>query len=193
MDTMLQEIQADAPRESSEARAVFYTERAYGMARGAVACSWLGGRALNEVKEKLAHGEFRPWLESVSIAPETARRWMRVAEAYSLDELLDVGTVAKALKLLEDPALRVKEAALEGYDVATDTGVELLRHLWKTGEVLRKLDAAGGLEPALAKLKLSAGDGANLMASAAVPMDEYCTPENAVAYADRLIDAIEAN
>ena len=193
METMLQELQAAAPRESSEARAVFYTERTYGMARGAVACSWWAGRALNEVKEKLEHGEFGPWLKSVSIPDSTASRWMRVAEAYSLDELLDVGTVAKALKLLEDPALRVKEAALEGYDVATDTGVELLRHLWKTGEVLRKLDAAGGLEPALAKLKLSAGDGANLMAAAAVPMDEYCTPENAVAYADRLIDTIEAN
>ena len=31
---------------------------------------------------------------------ETASRWMRVAEGYSLEELLEVGTVNQALRLL---------------------------------------------------------------------------------------------
>ena len=71
----------------------------------------VGGRVrrCSRFKEKLAHGEFGPWLKSAEIPNETARRWMRGAESYSLEDLLEVGTVAKALKLLEDPALRAKE------------------------------------------------------------------------------------
>ena len=36
---------------------------------------------------------FRTWLASVQIPHATAQRWMRVAEGYTLEELLEIGTV----------------------------------------------------------------------------------------------------
>ena len=48
MESMLIELQVGAPFEV-EAKAVFYTQKAFGMARGAVACSWWAGTALLEV------------------------------------------------------------------------------------------------------------------------------------------------
>ena len=96
-----------------------------------------------------------------------------------------VGTVNEALRLLEDPLLREKEKALEGYGEAIAEGIKTLKGQWKMGEVLRELEKRDALEDTLAKLEMSTEDGASYMAAAAVPMDEYCTPDNALAYFDR--------
>lgn len=60
------------------------------------------GKLLTEVKEKLPHGAWLPWLQkNISFSRQTADNYRRVFEQR--DKLLKVSNLADAYRLLEEP------------------------------------------------------------------------------------------
>lgn len=59
------------------------------------------GQKLIEVKDKLGHGEFGPWLAAeFEWTERTARRFMSVATAFKADTVSDLNADARTLYLL---------------------------------------------------------------------------------------------
>ena len=62
--------------------------------------AWFAGEALNAIKDRLPHGEFRLFLETEGVNRETARRLMLLARETEMAKLLSFGSVDAALKSL---------------------------------------------------------------------------------------------
>lgn len=60
------------------------------------------GEHLLAVKESLAHGEFMPWLDTVSIPSNQAQRAMRIAKLLNLSNLIEAGSVYVALAAIAE-------------------------------------------------------------------------------------------
>ena len=72
---------------------------AQGLARRSVEVAWQAGRALTEIKARLAHGQWQPWLEGEKIRPRTARQLMQLARVEN-GEICRFETVDAALRSL---------------------------------------------------------------------------------------------
>jgi len=73
------------------------------------------GQRLIDVKEKLGHGRFGSWLESeFEWTDRMARQFMRVAEAFKLENFSDLNFASSALYLLASPSTpeSVREEAI---------------------------------------------------------------------------------
>lgn len=76
------------------------------------------GRRLIAAKDKLSHGDWLPWLESVNIPPRLAQRYMKLAREWSANASLlsDLG-MTKALILLSLPEEAQEEFVAETHVV----------------------------------------------------------------------------
>ncbi len=86
------------------------------LARVASESIMLIGGALIEVKERIGHGYFMPWLETeFHWTDRTALRFMQVAQAFKSDNLSDLQIDASALYLLAAPSTPepVRQAVIE--------------------------------------------------------------------------------
>ena len=95
---------------------------------------WRTGEALIEVKRSMAHGEFTPWLESIGIAPRTARRLMELYRGFPENgQLGRFDSVDGALTALKNPEAAEFDNALEA---VVSAGRDQLAALRRLGELL---------------------------------------------------------
>ena len=77
----------------------------------ALEAAWRAGEALSEVKRRLAHGAWLPWLREAGIAERTARRYRTLFEGYPEIGLLGrFGGIHEAVKAI--PPKRAPKPAL---------------------------------------------------------------------------------
>ena len=75
-------------------------EKWHGFQRRTLGDAWDIGRGLRTVKDLMQHGEWLPWLDSIGMARETARRFMVLAEELQITQLGEFASVDDALKAL---------------------------------------------------------------------------------------------
>ena len=87
-------------------------DRWYSFQRRTLADAWDIGRGLRCIKDEMQHGEFRPYLAEIGMNREAARRFMALAEAYEMTQLVSFASVDDAIKALP-PARPEPQAAPE--------------------------------------------------------------------------------
>ena len=62
--------------------------------------AWISGKSLNETRAITPHGKWDAWIREARIARTTAQRYMGIAEHYTLEQLLEQGSLSKAYKAI---------------------------------------------------------------------------------------------
>ena len=113
------------------------------------------GRRLIAAKEKLSHGDWLPWLESVNIPERLAQRYMKLAREWTANPtiLSDLG-MSKALTLLALPETERNEFIAEGHVVDGEMkGVTQMSNAELAAAIQARKDAEARLADAEERLK----------------------------------------
>ena len=88
--------------EELKREAVSAYRETHQLARDTVASAWETGKLLTEIKSRLNHGEWLPWLESAGIPQRTANDWMRISQISSAANLTSIRAALKEASFLSD-------------------------------------------------------------------------------------------
>ena len=88
--------------EELKREAVSAYRETHQLARDTVASAWETGKLLTEIKSRLNHGEWLPWLKSAGIPQRTASDWMRISQISSAANLTSIRAALKEASFLSD-------------------------------------------------------------------------------------------
>ena len=71
------------------------------LARRTIEASWHAGRALAQIKERVPHGQWMPWLEVEGVGKDTARRLLLMAE-LEIAQIAQFDTMTAALSSIKE-------------------------------------------------------------------------------------------
>lgn len=135
------------------------------------------GQKLIEIKEKLGHGNFRPWLKAeFGWSMRTAARFMQVASQFKCANLAHLDIAASALYLLAEPSTpeearkEVFELAKEGENITYSKAKAIISRYQKPAQPnASKPDSINAIDTTFAKAK--EGNSSTLFESCSSPQN----------------------
>ena len=138
--------------------------------------AWISGKSLNETRVITPHGKWDAWIREARITRTTAQRYMGIAEHYTLEQLLEQGSLSKAYKAIPPknkvssrPSVAPEPEAHVGIDASENPAA---RGAVQDAEVI-EVEQEPGLDPSQA---VEEGTGGPVVIEDDGPGEERLTP-----------------